>query len=340
MSGAPEFHDLVPATPANPRSGEGDMVLLEDGRIFFAYTSFQAAGDDARASIVSRCSGDGGRTWTDPETLIADEARQNVMSVSLLRLQSGAILLFYMRKDSPTRGAMWCRRSDDEALTWGDAVCCTPAPLYQGAVNDCALQLADGRVLLPYEACEEVWVEDEHILAGTAVSDDDGATWRQSNLIFAPHRGAMEPRVVELPGGRLRMLMRTDRGVIDESYSEDRGETWSDPASSGIESPQSPFVLKRLPATGDLLLIRNPIANLTQGTHQGYRTPLRSAISADQGATWVHERDLEPDTTHTYCYVSASFVDDMVLLSYYVGRPEAPLECLRVARVPLTWFYA
>ncbi len=339
MAAEPEFFDLVPVTEQHPRSGEGDMVVLRDGRLFFAYTSFEQERDDAPARIVSRYSSDAGRTWTAPETLIADEAAQNVMSVSLLRLQSGGILLFYMRKDSPTRGAMWVRRSDDEAQTWSEAICCTPAPLYQGAVNNCAMQLSEGRIVLPYEACGEVWLADEHIVAGTAYSDDDGQTWQQSNTVYSPKRGAMEARVVELSDGRLWMLMRTDRGVLDESYSEDHGTTWGNPVSSGIEAPQSPFVFTRIPSTGDILLIRNPVANLEQGTHQGYRTPLTSALSKDDGRTWVNQKDLEPDTTRTYCYLSATFVDDMVVLSYYVGRLERPLECLRIARVPLAWFY-
>ena len=336
MAEAPEFYDLVPATPRNPRTGEGAMAPLQDGRLFFAYTHFVGSDDFDHASIVSRYSSDVGRTWTEPQTLIANEAKDNVMSASLLRLQCGAILLFYMRKDSRTRGAMWVRRSDDEAQTWSDAVCCTLAPLYQGAVNDCAVQLNNGRVILPYEGCEESWVADEHIVAAAAYSDDEGATWRQSNTIFSPKRGAMEPRVVELRDGRLRMLMRTDRGVIDEAYSHDNGETWSDPASTGIESPQSPFVLKRIPSTGDLLLIRNPIAKLDQG-HQGYRTPLRSAISQDDGKTWINQKDIEADTNHAYSYVSTTFTEETAVLSYYVDAPGGPLESLRIARVPVAW---
>jgi len=340
MSAAPEFHDLVEVTPDIPRAGEGSMVELADGRILFAFTRFQGPEDDARASIVACHSGDLGRTWTEAEEIVsADEAAENVMSASLLRLQSGGIGLLYLRKDSRTQCAAWARRSDDEGATWGEAACCTPEPGYWGAVNDCAVQLADGRIILPNEVCAEVWVEDEHIEAGCAFSDDDGATWRQSNLVFVPRRGVMEPRVVELRDGRLWMLMRTDRGEIWQTCSADRGETWGEPTPSGIGSPQSPFVFTRIPATGDLLLIRNPIARLDQGTHQGWRTPLRASISRDEGATWINERDLEPDTTHTYCYLSELFVGDVGLFSYYVGTREVPLQTLRIARVPVAWFY-
>ena len=340
MQNKPEFYDVVSVTPDNPRSGEGDMAVLRDGRVLFAYTSFRGREDDARADIVDCFSADGGRTWSTPTVLVSnDEARENVMSASLLRLQSGAILLFYLRKDSRCDCRVWMRRSDDEAETWSDAVCCTSATRYFVIVNDCALQLADGRIVLPLESCEEVWTADEHIEASAVYSDDDGCTWSESNRVFAPERGAMEPMIVEKRDGRLWMLMRTDQGTLWESFSSDRGATWDESRDGGIESPQSPFVFKRMPSTGDLLLIRNPVARLDQGTHQGFRTPLACSISKDDGATWANEKLLEADTSRTYCYVSATFADDILLLSYYVGSMDMPLECLRVARVPLGWLY-
>lgn len=337
MTSSPDFVDLVPASPTQPRTGEGDMVLLRDGTLFFAYTSFQKARDDARADIVCRTSADRGRTWTEPGILVScDEAQENVMSVSLLRLQSGAILLFFLRKDSRTLCRAWVRRSDDDARTWGEAVCCTPDDSYYCIVNNCAMQLTDGRVLLPYSVCDEIWTTNERLLVATAISDDEGAAWQQSNRIYAPKRGAMEPRAVEKMDGTLWMLLRTDQGRIWQSISDDRGSNWCEPSATRIEAPQSPFVFTRIPATGDLLLIRNPVANLTQGTHQGHRTPLASSISEDDGATWMNEKLLESDTSRTYCYLSTTFVNDLALLSYYVGCSDAPLETLRVARVPST----
>ena len=340
MPSTPELTDLVTATPENPRTGEGDMVVLRDGRVLFAYTSFRQARDDARADIVCRTSGDQGRSWSKPQLLVSgDEASENVMSVSFLRSGTGGILLLYLRKDSRTLCRAWVRRSDDEGQTWSDAICCTPEDSYYCIVNNCASQLSDGRVLLPYSVCDEIWTARERLLVAVAASDDDGVTWQHSNTIYAPKRGAMEPRVAELRNGELRMLIRTDQGSMWQSASCDRGATWSDPSDSGIESPQSPFVFTRIPSTGDLLLVRNPKANLTQGTHQGYRTPLAASISRDDGRTWVNEKLLESDTTRTYCYLSTTFVGDEVLFSYYRGHPGMSLETLRAARVPVAWFY-
>lgn len=336
----PQTYDLITSTPENPRSGEGDMVVLRDGRALFAYGHFIGQADDARASIVKRYSSDQGRTWTEPEVLIpADEAAQNVMSVSLLRLRSGGILLFYLRKDGPDRCKCWLRRSDDEGETWGDASCVTPDDAYHIIVNNCVVQLEEGRVLVPYQVAGDIQVEDERILGATAWSDDEGVSWQYSNLIYARHRGAMETRIMELTDGSLRVFSRTDQGRIYMADSHDRGASWEDFVPTDIESPQSPFALTKIPGTGDWLLIWNPIADLSAPSHQGFRTPLRCALSRDEGQTWEHAKDLEPDTSKSYCYVSVTWLDHMALLSYYVGSRELMLEGLRVARVPIQWFY-
>jgi predicted neuraminidase len=134
--------------------------------------------------------------------------------------------------------------------------------------------------------------------------------------------------------------MRTDQGRIYQADSADRAATWGPPVASDIESPQAPFALVPLPQSGDWLLIWNPHADFGAPSHQGYRTPLRCAVSQDDGRTWQHAKDLEPDTSRAYCYVSVTFVGEAAVLSYYVGSHQVVLEGLRIARVPLAWFYA
>ena len=258
----PEFADLVVADAEHPRSGEGDIVQLSDGRLLIAYTAFQGPQDNDPADIVTRHSADGGRTWTEPQILIPNEGQMNVMDVSLLRLSPQRILLFYVRKDSTSRCCDCMRESRDDGHTFGPPVLCTPQDRYYVLSNDCALQLTGARILVPYCVSGTVSVEDEGPMAGSAYSDDDGQTWQMSNAVYSSVRRAMEPKVVELGDGRLWMLLRTDRGVIDQSFSDDRGAAWSEPTSSGIVATQAPFVFKRVPTTGDLLLIRNPNVDL------------------------------------------------------------------------------
>ena len=107
---------------------------------------------------------------------------------------------------------------------------------------------------------------------------------------------------------------------------------------SKIFSPQSPIIFKRIPTTGDLLLIRNPNVD-RKYHHQGRRTPLRCTISSDEGRTWKHTRDLEDDLSFAWSYGSCPFVGDKAILTYYKERFDKPWHTLRVTRVPVSWLY-
>ncbi|HPT99980.1 MAG TPA: sialidase family protein, partial [Armatimonadota bacterium] len=112
---------LLPPGPGNPRNSEGAFIQLNDGRVLFVYTHFTGGGwDHAAAHLAGRFSSDGGRTWClDDVLILPNEGEMNVMSVSLLRLQSGAIALFYLRKNSERDCHLYMRLSTDEARSWG-----------------------------------------------------------------------------------------------------------------------------------------------------------------------------------------------------------------------------
>jgi len=131
------------------------------------------------------------------------------------------------------------------------------------------------------------------------------------------------------------MWIRTDRGKIYRCDSKDRGETWSTPEPMALDSPLSPQSIKRIPATGDLLLVWN--------NSPDKRFPLTAAISKDDGKTWVNMRNLDEDAAHTYAYTSIEFLKDRVLFTYYAGPPVGvrgePRWSLKLKAVPMGWFY-
>ena len=53
------------------------------------------------------------------------------------------------------------------------------------------------------------------------------------------------------------MFIRADAGVQYISYSQDDGYSWTPAGRSNIPSPLSPASIKRIPATGDLLMAWN-----------------------------------------------------------------------------------
>src|SRR5688572_15612832 len=125
-------------TAGNPRNSEGDFIQLNDGRILFIYTHFTGGGaDHAAAHLASRISSDGGLTWSDRDQRIpSKQGSQNTMSVSLLRLKSGKIALFYLVKNSAKDCRAYMQISTDETQSWSEPTLCMSDAAYYVVNND------------------------------------------------------------------------------------------------------------------------------------------------------------------------------------------------------------
>jgi hypothetical protein len=342
-----EFNSLLPPTEGNPRNTEGDFVKLRDGRILFAYTRFTGdGGDHGAAGISARFSSDGGRTWTDrDEVLLANEGQMNVMSVSLLRLKDGRIAFFYLKKDSVTECTPHVRYSKDEGRSWSGSVKCIAEPGYYVLNNDRAVQLNNGRLILPValHTADGAWSGRGRV--SFYLSDNKGKSWRRNRqaMLEAPpasKSGLQEPGVIELKDGRLMVFCRTDQGSQYIAYSRDRGETWSTPGPSELASPVSPASIERIPSTGDLLAVWNDHSAVDPSL-QGKRTPLTVAISRDEGKTWEKRKNLLADPDGWYCYTAIHFEGDRVLLAYNAGGAGLKrLSRTQIAVVPVSYLYS
>ena len=331
------------ATGEHPRYTEGSVIALRDGTLLYAVTEFGGSGSDfATAHIVARTSDDGGRTWSAQRVLQENTGRQNVMSVTLRWIGDPAdpqLALFYLQKNSYDDLQMFVRFSDDEGLTFGEPIRVTTDPGYHVVNNDRVTQLSTGRLVVPAASTADVEAEN-HFVCHCYCSDDDGQTWTAgSGRVDLPKRGAMEPEVVELTDGRLLMIIRTQLGYIAATYSNDGGDTWSAAESMGVTAPEAPATIRRIPATGDLLLIWNNTYDAGAG-HGGARTPLTAAVSSDEGRTWTRVRNLEPDAAHTYAYTSVLFHRGRAVLTYWESGPAGGQLSSRFRSLPVGWFYA
>ncbi|MDD4018065.1 MAG: exo-alpha-sialidase [Kiritimatiellae bacterium] len=338
----------LPPVKGNPRNSEGAFITLKDGRIMFAYTHYMAGSgaDHDPAHVAARYSSDGGKTWTDEDrVIVANEGGMNVMSVSLLRLKSGEIALFYLRKNGGDDCRPIVRVSDDEAETWSEPVNCVADVIgYYCVHNDRAVQLRSGRVVIPMS---------QHVVRGEKgdspgsvlcyFSDDNCRTWRRGksrHTIFSAagkRIAAQEPGIVELKDGRVMMFIRTDAGCQYFSWSDDGGDSWSGPVPSDVfKGPLAPASIKRLPKTGDLLVVWNNHTGIPPCLSKS-RIPLSVALSKDEGRTWQHGKALEGKRNGSYCYIAIHPAGgDAVLLGYGADG----LAHGRITRVPLAWLYA
>jgi len=175
------------------------------------------------------------------------------------------------------------------------------------------------------------------------LSDDEGTTWRRAVGKLEPpaqgEAGLQEPGVVELVDGSLFLWARTDLGCQYVSRSGDLGEHWEPARPSQLASPLSPASIKRIPDTGDLLLVWNDHSGRFPFP-EGRRTPLSVALSNDEARSWHHVKLLEADPDGWYCYTAIHFVDEHVLLGYCAGDSTiGGLNRLRVVRLPVDWLY-
>lgn len=315
--------DVFLATDDNPRYSEGSIIALKDGSLLYATTEFIKGGSDfSSAQIVARVSMDDGRTWSEQRILQKNVGKKNVMSATLRRLslpagEDGSIGMFYLVKNGYDDLDVFLRVSHDEANSFGDPVLVSDKPGYHVMNNDRVTALSSGRLLVPVASTADVQ-QVNHFVSHCFLSDDGGKTWRDSReSIDLPQRGAMEPEVFETADGRVGMILRTQLGYIAVSYSADGGDTWSKPTSLGVTAPEAPSTLRRVPATGDLLLVFNDNYEAGAG-HGGKRTPLTLAVSGDDGKTWSSRQDIEDRSDQTYAYTSLTFVGHRAVMSYYV----------------------
>ena len=87
---------LAPSTNEFIRNMGGDIIRLQDGRLFLAYSQWFRGGTDDDASRVVGCfSHDNGDTWGDFFPIVEpDENRDIVRMPSLIRLNDGRLALF------------------------------------------------------------------------------------------------------------------------------------------------------------------------------------------------------------------------------------------------------
>ena len=120
--------------------------------------------------------------------------------------------------------------------------------------------------------------------AKIVVSTDHGKTWRIRGACHLPKdvRDYDEHIIVERRDKSLWMLVRTKYG-IGESFSTDKGRTWSQLKQSSIKHATARFFIRRL-NSGNLLLVKHgPIEERIGRSH------LTAFLSRDDGKTWQGE---------------------------------------------------
>jgi predicted neuraminidase len=224
--------------------------------------------------------------WTAPVEVATgvqpDGSRLPTWNPVLFELRQGELALFY--KVGPNPRAWWgmVRTSSDAGRTFG-----APRRLPEGTlgpIKNKPVRLADGTIIAPSSTetpqTPSTWrIHFER-------SRDDGQTWTVTRPFAGDPIDAIQPSVLVHTDGRLQAVGRTRSGRVFETWSSDRGETWTPVSLTDLPNPSAGTDAVTL-KDGRHLLVYND-------TPKG-RTPLNLALTRD-GRTWktVHVLESEP----------------------------------------------
>ncbi len=216
--------------------------------------------------LTLRRSTDGGKSWVAVQDLMQGTKDYALLSHCLKRSASGALVHIFVRyagydhksgSASKSLCEAFVHRSVDDGKTWTEPARLETGERYIGDVLSLE-QLRDGRLVYPFAYLTET---KARFACSALYSDDDGLTWKRSPSKLEAggggfESGASEPTVVELADGRLWMLIRAQTGYLWESYSTDRGQSWSPAKPSPLPSSNAPATALRL-RNGDIAVAWN-----------------------------------------------------------------------------------
>lgn len=176
------------------------------------------------------------------------------------------------------------------------------------------LVMENGRIVLPLYS-------DGYNFSMTAISDDNGTTWRPGLPIVG--RGPIQPALAQKKNGDLVALMR-DSGDwptrVHISESKDRGESWK--ATTKTDIPNT--------ASVELLVLKDGRWAFLGNDIDDGRYVLSLRISTDEGQTWKRHF-IENDKTKKggYSYPSLIQTADGLLHMTYSHHPEKEKKSIK-----------
>ncbi len=313
----------------NPRNSEGAFIRGFENEILFAYSRYHgdSCHDHATCDIYLIKSFDEGKSWTEPEMIIngAFFGVDNIMSVSAIKQNDGAVAFYYLVKENNMATTL-ARSITYDGKNWTSERCvCNYPEGYYVVNNDRIIRIKDGTLLAPaafytLEGIKNYDIKKPVAITTLLVSQDDGKTWDKADFMLEiesmmPNaRGLQEPGIIEREND-LYMFMRTGHGCQYESVSTTGFNGFKKATPSEFTSPNSPMQIKEF--DGVMYTVYNPIPRYNGIVeHEGTwgRTPIVIRKSTDGGKTWGPLNTIAADKERGYCYPAIFKTNDNHLL--------------------------
>ena len=229
--------------------------------------------------------------WTTPVSVangIQDPSKRfPCWNPVLFQYPKGPLFLFYKVGPDPTSWWGEFITSNDNGITWSNPKKLRPDIL--GPIKNKPVLLSNGRLMCP----SSVEDKDGNWTIHLEFTNDLGKTWqRSSDLNSTKQFHLIQPSVLFYPNNKLQLLCRSKENKIVSLWSNDNGNSWSEPSALDLPNPNSGIDAVTL-KDGQQILVYNP--TVREGNNWGGpRSQLNVAISKD-GINWKDVLVLEKE---------------------------------------------
>ncbi|MBN1490456.1 MAG: glycoside hydrolase family 127 protein [Phycisphaerae bacterium] len=275
--------------PSLVTAPNGDLVVAVDERVPRCSDLHR----NRNINVVVRCSGDGGLTWSELET-VADLPDGHPASdpSMIVDEETGEVLLFFNSMDldkQPGVYSLHVMTSSDNGKSWSEPQEIT-SQIARSQWRDDLKFITSGRGIQSRSGeLFHTLVNLEHGLH-LFCSNDHGQSWR---LLDAPITPGNESKVVELNDGSLMINSRVnEKGMRWVHTSKDRGLSWQSSPAPSLIDPGCNGSIVRYTSTRDgfdkdRLLFSN-------ASTPKRRENLNVRVSYDEGQSWTEGKTIYP----------------------------------------------
>ncbi len=314
-------------TASFPESHSATIEETPKGLVAAWFGGTKERNPDVEIRLSRRVNG----RWTAPVSVANgiqnDTLRYPTWNPVLYQVPNGELLLFYKIGPKPSEWKGWMMSSKDAGITWSK-----PKALPEDIIGP----VKNKPVLVGKRLISPSSTEGSGGKLHFEISDDFGKTWRKVGPINGKEFNAIQPTIFVHKDGSLQIFARSRNRAILESWSRDKGETWSPVAKSSLPNNASGFDGVTL-KDGRHLLVYNHV--LAPGEEpKGARTPLHVAVSKD-GKNWFAAALLEDSPISQYSYPAViQTKDGMVHVAYTWRRKKiryAKIDPSKLKMIPI-----